>query len=839
MAAALAVVIATSSPAENVAPAPTANKLTIEEAGRLLTTGRAALEDGLYPLASRRLDELVAKAPDRRRQAEGALWLARVRLAQARPAEALELLEAHKDNAAAALKGGFLLSRAQAQADLEQWSEMVAGLEDGREVWGRQEYVAAALRLMVRGHAAQGNWDGARTAAGELEAAHPEADDAPAAWLDLAAALDAVGQAAEARQVLERVEAAHGDTVWGQRATLKLLEWHLAQDGREDALRRLEQLTANQNLQAETRAQGFRIMALALGVESNDAAGLEMIEKAIAAAEDPAQLLEARLVKARLLMDSGKVEEGAGLSRQVAARVPDSARAARIQLELADQMARLERWDAAAAEYQVWLDAFEGAEDTAGVLARGGDALWRADRFAEAAGFFERAVARAAHDDQRNDWLVRLADARFAAGQFPQAAVAYAAVLADMPPEMPDGERIQFRLAETELALGATEAGEIRLLEISRAKKATDYSRAAAMRLGALHEERGVFESAIEQYSRVVDTGRDLPVCAEALLARGLVHYRAGSFQAALDDFSRVGADYADSPSAARAMFMRGWALYLLEQDEEALSVCREFLIAFPESEYVPHVEFRLGEYAFNHGDYEQAGEWFLRLAKEYPDDALAPEALFWAGRAATARRDYLVANECFNTLMAQYPDAERLPETLLAQGDVLSELGQFPAAILAFNEVIVRFPRSAEAMVAWGRKGDCQYTLGQDNPARYEEALLSYRTLQDNPRAPADLRLQAGYKIGRSLEKMGRPVAALDHYMEAAYAYLQAAEPPPEATVWFSRAAFAAAALQERAGKWQEAVGIYERVADSGVPTAQEARRRMERIRREQWSSF
>ena len=188
---------------------------------------------------------------------------------------------------------------------------------------------------------------------------------------------------------------------------------------------------------------------------------------------------------------------------------------------------------------------------------------------------------------------------------------------------------------------------------------------------------------------------------------------------------------------------------------------------------------------------------------------------------------------------MARDPDSPRLAETLLAQGDVLSELGQFAAAILAFNEVIVKFPQAPEAMVSWGRKGDCQYTLGQENPARYEEALLSYRTLLDFAGAPADLRLQAGYKVGRCLEKMGRATAALDRYMEVVYAFLQESRPPAEANVWFTRAAFGAAALQENAGRWKEAAGIYRRVADSGAPAAAEARARMERIRQEHWVLF
>jgi len=189
--------------------------------------------------------------------------------------------------------------------------------------------------------------------------------------------------------------------------------------------------------------------------------------------------------------------------------------------------------------------------------------------------------------------------------------------------------------------------------------------------------------------------------------------------------------------------------------------VCTQFLADYPGSEFAPDVQFWLGEYAFNHGDYATAEERFCRVAADHPDSPRAPDALYWAGRTATARRAYLAANEHYNALMTRYPDQPRLAETLLAQGDVLSELGQFGAAILAFNEVIVNFPQQPQAMVAWGRKGDCQYTLGQENPARYEEALLSYRTLLDFAGAPVDLRLQAGFKIGRCLEQMGRTAAS------------------------------------------------------------------------------
>lgn len=815
-------------------------KLTLEEAGHLLATGRAAYEDGLYRLARRRLEELVAGAPDRRRQAEGALWLAQVLRAENKPEAAWKMLEAHGSQLrAAALAADFALARAQIRFDLGQPADAVAELAGFKEKYADQESAPQALRLLARIEAAQGAWEAAREACGLIEFRHPGHPEAPAAWLDVAAALAAAGRGGEARAALEHVATTYAGQVWSERALVQTLEQQLAQGERLPAMKRLRALAANTNLMAETRAQGCQIAAQALGAESNFTAALELIDQGIAATADPAQGLENQVVKARLLLLAGRVDEGTELMRSVAAQVPDEARAAELQLGLADGLSQLGKWAAAAAEYQAWLDAFDGAAGTAAALGGRGWALWSVGRFEEAAALFERAAAAEADPARRLPLLQKLADAQFAGGQFTKAKASYAAVLAAAPAGEDLAGRAQLQLAETELALGETEAGEIRLLDLSRAKKESEFSRTATLRLGALYEERGALETAMEQYGRLVDACSEPESCAKALLARGLVRYRMGAFQPALDDFLRIRDQLPQTKPAAQAMFMRGWCLYLLGKDAEALQICEQFLSDYPGSEFAPDVRFWLGEHAFNHGDHETAERFFASVASDHPGSPRAADALYWAGRAATARRAHLAANEHYNALMARYPDSPRIPETLLAQGDVLSELGQFAAAILAFNEVIVKFPQRPEAMIAWGRKGDCQYTLGQEHPARYEEALLSYRTLLDFAGAPVDLRLQAGYKIGRCLEKMGRAAAALDRYMEVVYSFLQEVQPPAEATVWFTRAAFGAAALQERTGHWKQAVGIYGRVADSGIPAAAEARDRMERIRKEHWVLF
>jgi len=814
--------------------------LSIEDANRLLVTGRAAYEDGLYRLARRRLEEVVEEAPDRRRQAEGALWLARVLLAEEKPEEALALLDTYGGHSRSkALKSGFALARARARFSRGEMEVAASELADFTDQYAGQDTAPRALHLLSRVEAARGQWQSARSVCERLESLHPEGEESPSAWLELGTAMAEAGQVDDATEVLIYLETTAGDSVWSERATLKTVELQLSQGEREKAMKRLRTLAANTNLMAETRAQGYQIVAQALGTESNFPAALEMIDWGIAGAADPAQRLESQGVKARLLLLSGRVEEGVKLMRSVAAQVPDEALSARLQLGLADGLAQLEQWEAAAAEYQAWLDAFEGRPGTAEALAGYAWALGSAGHSEEAASIYERAVAAESDPAQRLALLMKLADSQFASRQFSKAKTTYIAALEATPAEGDSALRLQLQLAETDLALGETEAGEIRLLDLSRAETESSFSRTAMMRLGVLYEERGALETAIEQYGHLIEACPGPESCAEALLARGLIRYRMGSFQLALEDFIRIRDEFSETKPAAQAMFMRGWCLYLLGKDTDALQVCEQFLADYSDSEFTPDVRFWLGEQAFNLGKYERAEQRFASVASDHPDSPRAADALYWAGRAATARRAYLEANEHYNTLMDRYPDSPRLAGTFLAQGDVLSELGQFAAAILAFDEVLVKFPQEPEAMMAWGRKGDCQYTLGQEDTGRYEEALLSYRMLLDFAGAPVDLRLQAGYKIGRCLEKMGRATASLDRYMEVVYSFLQESEAPDEANVWFTRAAFGAAALQERAGNWKEAVGIYGRVADSGVAAAAEARDRMDRIRKDHWVLF
>ena len=243
---------------------------------------------------------------------------------------------------------------------------------------------------------------------------------------------------------------------------------------------------------------------------------------------------------------------------------------------------------------------------------------------------------------------------------------------------------------------------------------------------------------------------------------------------------------------------------------------------------------FWLGEYHFNHGDYAAAERWFTTLAERYPDGPLADDALFWAGRAAAEKKDYLRAIEHYNELAKKYPDSPKLAETRFAQGDVLSELGQFAGAILHFEEIIKKFPNSYLVDLAWGRKGDCQFTLGKDEPTRYQEAIASYQVVLGSPRASKDLEVAGGIQ-DRPLQGEDGPAGGSPGALRERGLRLPGTtrrKGTPGNPLWFTRAAFSAAAIKESEEKWREAVNLYKRVIEANVPAAAEAEQRIRKIR-------
>jgi len=100
---------------------------------------------------------------------------------------------------------------------------------------------------------------------------------------------------------------------------------------------------------------------------------------------------------------------------------------------------------------------------------------------------------------------------------------------------------------------------------------------------------------------------------------------------------------------------------------------------------------------------------------------------------------------------------------------------------------------------------------------------------------------MQAEYKIGRCLEKLGRLDEAFEqYYLKVILRYFGDRERglwfSESSKVWFTRAGFNAADIMESRHDWLRVIRILERIVRSGVPAAEEARERIEKIKAERW---
>lgn len=815
--------------------APVANPVVKEPAS--LVSGRAALQDGLYETAAGYLRNYVEKASVTNGRAEGVLlWCDALRNLRQYD-KAMTLLDEHAAGVTnPVLNAAFAYARASILADQEQWDAAQALLAGVPKGVGDDALRAKILRLSIRCNMALGRMEEAMGLYERFLDEFADSSDAPHILLDWAASLIRMKQAERARVVIKRIVGDYGASLEAAEARLWDGQLYLDEGAPDSAMPVLNALTTATNVDQDVLSRAWFAIAQAREQQTNYVQALEALNLAVSNQPNPELEQQSGLLRARLLIQSGDYTNGTELLHRWVALHAATPGASDALLNAAFELMKQKRYEQASTEFQHYLEAFSDAEGVVRALIGRAWALYELKRYAEAASGFEKAAARTTDETQKREALLQAANSWFAGAQYKQAESLYREYTGAYPGDASTPLAL-YQAAECLANLNETERAEKLFRQLEEEQPASEYAQRAVLREAQLKEYAGDFGAAQECYNRFLSDYPESTLSLRAIHGRALVEYRLGLYAQAMADFEQVVKLGANDPLAEQAFFMRGWTLYLMGKSEEALEVCRQFIGTHPQSRWAPNVLFWLAEYRFNQQQYEEAEHDFANLAAQYAEQELADDALYWAGRSAAAQHEYVKAIDYYNQLTARYPNSSKMPEARFAQGDALSELGQFSGAILAFDEVIKNYPESYLADLARGRKGDCQFTLGSDDRSRYAEAIASYTAILNQPDSPVELKLQAQYKIGRCEEKAGSDERALENYMKVVYDFM--AEPGRKSAtgaIWFTRAAFNAADICESERRWKEAMNIYKRVSESGVPAAQEAQTRMQKIQLEHW---
>lgn len=804
-----------------------------------LATAQTALEDGLCELAQKQAEEVLKdESLPPVLKGEATVVLARALYGQRRFKEMAARIESIGLAWPTAQAGALVYWHAVAQYES---GNTHAALDELRNFAGRfpgSTMLSRASRLEAWANLKEGRQAEALSVFERFDRQFGVTDEGTENLLDWGQALLATGNIPAARSILERLVTRQPELSSVQDGKLWLAK-AMVLDGKWESAWNILSLMAEDSLvRVDRRALALMTLSEVNAAQTNLAAAVTSATRAVDLAPTTILKNRARALWGKWLLRQKKIAEGAELLRPVIAQMTEEPVAGELQLELASGYFDLKQYEKAAQEFQYYLETFKAQEGRQAAFKGRGLALWELQRFAEAAAMFEKAAGLVTDPVQCEPLLIKAADAYFANAQYKLAEAAYGNILAKYPTSAMSPQ-VLYQSAECLARQTMRREAEGRFRELVRKTPSHPLAEQALMRIAEMKDEQGpaFVQEALTAYMEVMSVYPSGVLFAEALHRHGMAAYQMGDIDVALTDFSRVVKEFPASRVAPQAYFMRGWALYMRGQEEESLKVCKAFVESYPDSEWTPGVMFWIGEYAFNHGRYADAETQFIKLTDKSPQDPLAAQSLIWAGRAAMMQKEYLRAVESLSRMTRTYPASPYMAEARFLQADALSELGEFSRAILVFDEVIEKFPNSPLVSAAWGRRGDCHFTLGATDPKRYAEAITAYRSVSRSQGTTFDLELQAEYKIGRCYEKMGKlPEAFEQYYTRVVCRYLAEAQKDGAAALWFSNAASHAADILELEKNWKRAIKVLERVEGAQIPASADARKRIEQIRSEHW---
>ncbi len=258
------------------------------------------------------------------------------------------------------------------------------------------------------------------------------------------------------------------------------------------------------------------------------------------------------------------------------------------------------------------------------------------------------------------------------------------------------------------------------------------------------------------------------------------------------------------------------------------LETATDFLSNHPDDPLRADVLLKLGEVYFRRGNYLSAQSNLEQAAMARPGSPLAEKAQFLAAQAASR----LLSEAGTEQALEHYNDVAQASGPLafrarLAQALLLNALNRPQEAIPVLDSIVSSNADESLRFAALIEKGDTYFLLGNSDPSSYKEAIAAWR-LAAEPNVPPRWRNQALVKIGAASEKLGELPAALASY----HSVLSAKNETEPEYFWFYKAGFDAARILEDQNKAAEAIEIYERLAATEGPRAEEARQRINRLR-------
>ncbi len=486
-------------------------------------------------------------------------------------------------------------------------------------------------------------------------------------------------------------------------------------------------------------------------------------------------------------------------------------------------------------------------------------AAWEERRYRAAAGYAAQALRELPGGDRevRAQLGVLQAEAFFRARDYRSAADAYAAALDNLPAGVEPGtvifQEVLARIRDRQLTEAVSRidhlADDPRFDVINRWQ--AEWNLALALQAAG---------RVIQAYARVgvLDEGRlgeglDMPT--DLALRMTWLHARlaleAGEPQRTLEVAPDLRVRAAAAPEPLRGeiesslRLLEAEAYFALVRIDEALAALQSLRSEAPNSDAAVYSYIEEANVQASEGQLVEAQRLLTALVEQNPQHRYAPFALYQSALVAEGRREEVYLKEAvekIEELVTTYPDDDLVFYARFKQGDLLRKLNLWESARLVYESIINQYPDHADVWAAQLALADTlNAQAGLSEPALRDSAAAIYERLRDYPDAPADLRIEAGFKAGSVLAQQGATARAAETWWQVANEFLlgapseEADRARPELGVkgryWMARLLAQLGTQLERQDRVGEARKAYGLMVETGLPQAAWAQEQVDRL--------
>jgi TolA-binding protein len=147
---------------------------------------------------------------------------------------------------------------------------------------------------------------------------------------------------------------------------------------------------------------------------------------------------------------------------------------------------------------------------------------------------------------------------------------------------------------------------------------------------------------------------------AAALFGKATLEFQSGNAGQAITDLHTVMEKYGGTKNASQATFYLATAYFYAKDYAKAQSIFQSYMEKYKEDPLLlASAQAGIAECYMANGDFQGAGDNFLKAVSINPDGLLVPQYLFSAGQSYLKANQKEKAKETFKKLIDQYPDSK------------------------------------------------------------------------------------------------------------------------------------------------------------------------------------